>query len=420
MLKKNLIIVFGLIFISLLYSCQKENILNKEVNSSWIQPLDPSLDISSLKSIIAEPIYFYFSQEGLESFYDLESIKRGDERFILKEEASYNSIGFSDFLGEFSLSFYEIPFSNEFGLLIKINSFLWDKDKKRSREFLPDNTPAASLLFLVEDSNPEIQNKEWSYPMKGEGNKENYFYEAFLTPKEILDLQKYFDMYPEGNLYLNIQDRHYDINQIKDKIIQDNKLARNYVNLRYDITEKTLANFSRPIGSSKKEFTSPWLKLNSYQAKTQIIYNNSSASSSQLKLIIGSFNSASLRNIFSSDISLIFSSDNEVFFLPFKAESLFSKLQNKVTSLLNFRIIPSNSYDFFESQNWKGRNPEFWQINLLSETIDPEELSLIISILENPEANVSLSLGSSDIVNGQECINYISTLLKAINRIKNT
>lgn len=420
MLKKKLLITFSLTFILFFYSCQKTDILNKEVSSSWVQPLDPSLDINSLKSIIAEPIYFYFSKEGLEPFYDQESIKRGDERFILQEDAFYNSIGFSDFLGNFNLSFYEIPFSNEFTLLIKINSFLWDKDHKRSREFLPDNTNSASLLFLVEDPNPEVQNKEWNYPMRGEGSKENYFYEAFLTPKEVLDLQKYFDMYPEGNLYLNIQDRHYDINEIKNKIIQDNKIARNYINSRYDINSKTLSSLSRSINSSKKEFTSPWLKLNTYQAKAQIIYNNSSASSSQLKLIIGSFDSSALRNIFSSDISLIFSSDNEVFFLPFKAESFFSKIQNKVTSLLNFKIIPSNGYEFFESQNWKGRNPEFWQINLISETINPEDLTIIMRILENPEANVSLSLSNSQILSQQEWINYIANLLKVIYKIKNS
>lgn len=421
MLKKKSLIIFSLIFISFFYSCQKISIPSEGSTSSWIQPLDPSLDIESLKSIVAEPLYFYFPSQGLEPFYNQENLKRGDVRFILKEEAFYNSLGFSDFLGSFNLSFYEIPFSNEFGLLIRINSFLWDKDKKRSREFLPDNAPNASLLFLVEDPSSEIQNKEWSYPMKGEGNKENHIYEAFLTPKEILDLQKYFEMYPEGNLYLNIQDRHYDINDIKSKIIQDNKIARNNISSRYNINENILSSLSRPtISANKKEFSSPWLKLGSYQGKAQIIFNTAPASSSQLKLIIGNFKPSTLRNIFSSDVSLIFSSEAEAFFLPFKTENFFNEKQNKVTSLLNFRIIPSNAYEFFESHNWKGRQLEFWQINLITEDISPEDLSLIIRILENPNSSVSLSLSDSNILSQQEWINYSVNLLKTIYKVKNS
>ena len=401
--------------------------------SAWIKPIDPSLNLNSLRFNNSELLVFTPSKESLIPFTIPENLGRGDESLNFQETLFYNSSGFSDFLGEFTLTFYEVPFQNQMALSIKIDSYLWDASFKRSREFLPLASPSAQLIFVSDPKVQETKTEEdfrdeetsereerpffQEYPMLWDGGRDALSYEALLTPAEVSNLLGYFETYPEGELYLNISDRHYNVSSLKESLGKDLDLIQKNIATRSKPALSTLTNMSSSAGGRRK-FSSPWMPLSSFFVKAQISFTTTPSTPSRVELILGSYNPTLLRNIFMGNASLVLSADNQILFLNFEKQSFFNSQQNKQTALLSFYTIPVAGREFFEEMNWKDSPQVFWQINMVSQNISQEELGILYSIIGDPTHSVSLSLTEDLLFSSGGSLDYTIHLLNLLSALK--
>lgn len=384
-------------------------------SSKWVKTIDETVDLTRFRQSNYETLSIEDTEDKPISVIDSEKNKQGDKRTYFKSELFYKTDTYPQFKGTLELNYLEVPFSNQYALILKISSSLKDKENKRTREFLPKGNNECYLI-LTSNTNSELKDTKVShnYSFYWDSQKENSGYSAFLSPSEFRQLKQAITSEKNSRLYLSFANSQYDISSLKTRLIQDSSFIAKSVQERQNIAELSLKTQSIGI-NSYYEFFSPWIPINSFYIKIGTLYSPQNDSFNQVQLILGSYDPDVLRKVFSGNSFLIFSTQQQIFLLDLQKMNFFNSLQQKESSLLSFSLIDNEPEELRKiSKSWKELPKQFWQVNLNSKSLNIGDLKTILKISQSSERNLSLSLSENLNFTQGNWLTYFLELIKEL------